>query len=394
MKLSIITPTHNTKFLNELQNSILANTHTDWEWIVLSNNGAKPELKNDNRIRIIESKINSTSVGALKNEACSHATGEAIIEIDHDDMITTNCLSKIAYEFKDDKIGFVYSDNAKLADDFQPYDPFWGWEYYLHNWHGEDLIAMKSQPLTPARLGYIWYAPDHVRAWRKSVYDSIGGHNKSLEICDDLDLMHRLYMVTEFKHIPEVLYIYRIADDNTWLKRNKAIQEKTREIYNQNIFALADRYSQLHGLFKIDLCGAFNKPNGYLSIDLEDADITADLNKGIPMADNSCGIIRAYDALEHLKDKKFIMEEIHRVLAPGGILLSQTPSTDGRGAWQDPTHVSFWNENSFWYWTRPEQMKYIRNEKRFFESKLTTLFPSQWHKQNNIPYVQAFIEKI
>ena len=28
-----------------------------------------------------------------------------------------------------------------------------------------------------------------------------------------------------------------------------------------------------------------------------------------------------------------------------------TPSTDGRGAFQDPTHVSFYNENSFWYFT-------------------------------------------
>jgi SAM-dependent methyltransferase len=89
------------------------------------------------------------------------------------------------------------------------------------------------------------------------------------------------------------------------------------------------------------------------------------------------------------------MKEIHRVLAPGGILLSHTPSTDGRGAWQDPTHVSFWNENSFWYWTRPQQMQYIRNKHiRFFESSLLTHFPSEWHKQHNISYVEAFLEKI
>ncbi len=27
------------------------------------------------------------------------------------------------------------------------------------------------------------------------------------------------------------------------------------------------------------------------------------------------------------------------------------PSTDGRGAFQDPTHVSFWNINSFMYYS-------------------------------------------
>jgi glycosyltransferase involved in cell wall biosynthesis len=394
MKLSIITPTHDTKYLKELEESILANNYQDWEWIILVNNGAKYK-STDERIRVVQSKTNSKSVGALKKEACSHATGEAIVEVDHDDLITPDCLVKIEKAFEDKMIGFVYSDNAKLSDDFVPYDPYWGWTWRHFNWNGKKLIAMNSLPLTPGRLGYIWYAPDHVRAWRTDIYNLIGGHNEELEICDDLDLMHRLYMVTRFKHIPEVLYIYRIDGKNTWLERNQAIQQKTREIYHKNIYSLADRYSRLNGLLMVDLCGGFNKPDGFLSIDLENGDIKADLDNGIPLQENSCGVVRAYDALEHLKDQQFIMKEIHRVLAPGGILLSHTPSTDGRGAWQDPTHVSFWNENSFWYWTRPQQMQYIRNKHiRFFESSLLTHFPSEWHKQHNISYVEAFLEKI
>ncbi len=393
MKLSIITPTHNPKFLDDLKESIIKNTYQEWEWIVLLNNGAEWR-SGDPRIKVLRSSQETVSVGSLKKEACSHATGEAIVEVDHDDLITDNCLEEVAKAFEDEYVGFVYSDNAKLAEDFKPYDPFWGWEWYGYSYKGKRLYAMKSQPLTPARFGFIWFAPDHVRAWRKSVYDYVGGHNPELDICDDQDLMHRLYMVTKFKHIPKVLYIYRITGDNTWLERNKSIQSKTVEIYHENVMALAQRFSQVNGLMNIDLCGGFNKPDGFLSIDLYDGDIIADLEKGIPLADNSCGIVRAYDALEHMKDKKLMMEEIHRVLAPGGILLSQTPSTDGRGAWQDPTHVSFWNENSFWYWTRPEQMQYIRNEKRFFESVLRTYFPSEWHRDHNIPYVQAFLEKI
>ncbi len=45
------------------------------------------------------------------------------------------------------------------------------------------------------------------------------------------------------------------------------------------------------------------------------------------------------------------MEEIYRVLKPGGMFESSTPSTDGRGAFQDPTHVSFWNINSWLYYS-------------------------------------------
>jgi len=394
MKISIITPSHDARFLDELKESILLNDFLNWEWIVLLNNSADYE-SDDPRIRVIHSKINSTAVGALKKEACSHATGEIVIEVDHDDLITPDCLSKIASAFSDPEVGFVYSDNAKLVDDFIPYNPEFGWTWKYFDWKGRKLIAMNSQPLTPGRLGYIWFAPDHVRAWRKSVYDFVGGHDPVLEICDDLDLMHRLYMVTKFFYIPEVLYIYRITGENTWIERNKAIQEKTVEVYQQNIYHLAHRFCELNSLQKIDLCGGFSKPPGFLSIDLDGGDIIADLNRGIPLADNSCGIVRAYDALEHLSDKQAIMREIHRVLAPGGILLSMTPSTDGRGAWQDPTHVSFWNENSFWYWTRPAQMQYIRNrDVRFFESSLRTFFPGDWHRNNNICYVEAFLEKI
>jgi glycosyltransferase involved in cell wall biosynthesis len=395
MKISIITPTHNTKFLGELAESIINQTHKDWEWIVLLNNNAEPPLFYDDRIKVIRSTQYTTSVGALKKEACSLATGEVIAEVDHDDMITEDCLLELSKAFLDPKIGFAYSDNAKLSDSFMPYSSVYGWSHYKYDFKGKDLYAMRSQPLYAGRLGYIWFAPDHVRAWRKSVYDSIGGHNPDLHICDDIDLIHRLYMVTEFKHIDKVLYIYRIDGNNTWLKNQEEIQNKTIQLYNQNIYALAERYSELNGLINIDLCGAFSKPKNYVSIDIDGGDITYDLNKGIPLADGSCGIVRAHDALEHIYDKKKIMEEIHRVLAVGGLLLSSTPSTDGRGAFQDPTHVSFWNENSFWYYTREEQAKYIRNTKHMFrECSLFTWFPSEWHKKHNISYVQAHLEKL
>jgi O-antigen biosynthesis protein len=394
MKISIITPSHDCRYLKELEDSILAQTYKDWEWIVLLNNGAKYTAADDKRIRVIDSPFNSKSVGALKKYACTQASGEIIAEVDHDDLLTTDCLEEVAKAFTDKEVGFVYSMNAKLADNFIPYDKKYGWSHSSFSWQGRDLIAMNNQPLTAGRLGYIWYAPDHVRAWRKSVYDSIGGHNEDISVCDDQDLMHRLYMATRFAGIEKVLYVYRITGNNTWIERNQKIQHDTVEIYHKNIFNLACRFADINNLAKIDLCGAFNKPAGFLSIDMFDADIIANLETGIPLPDNSVGIIRANDALEHVANQRLLMSEIHRVLAPGGMLLSHTPSTDGRGAWQDPTHVSFWNENSFWYWTRREQAQYIRNTKIFRECALYTSFPSKWHEENKISYVTAHLEKI
>ncbi|NCD07252.1 MAG: glycosyltransferase [Spirochaetia bacterium] len=393
MKFSIITPTHNTKYLKELELSILAQTYENWEWVILLNNGANYQAT-DPRIKVHKLPFKSDKIGEIKNYAFNKGQGDILVEVDHDDLLTPDCLEELSKAYQDKEIGFVYSDNAKLGK-FIPYHECYGWTYKKYKFQNQELFSMNTQPLYPGRFGYIWYAPDHVRSWRTSVYKEVGGHNKDLSVCDDLDLMHRTYLITKFKHIQKTLYIYRIDGNNSWLKRNKLIQSETRRLYKQNIMSLAKRYCELNKLKMIDLCGGFNKPQGFISIDLENGDIQADLNKGIPLPDNSCGIVRAFDALEHLENKQNIMKEIHRVLAPGGLLISMTPSTDGRGAFQDPTHISFWNQNSFWYWIRPNLMKYIQNKNiKFRECRLETKFPTDWHKENNISYVFADLEAI
>ena len=65
--------------------------------------------------------------------------------------------------------GFVYSDNATyhMEDKFVPYSPVFGWTYKNYDWNGKKLIAMNSFEPSSHSVSYIWYAPDHVRAWRK-----------------------------------------------------------------------------------------------------------------------------------------------------------------------------------------------------------------------------------
>lgn len=106
----------------------------------------------------------------------------------------------------------------------------------------------------------------------------------------------------------------------------------------------------------IDLgCGRKKRENA-LGIDCQDfpcVDLVCDCNNIIPLPDNVATEIHANDFLEHIENNRriHIMDEIWRLLEPNGVLYSSTPSTDGRGAFQDPTHMSFWNENSFWYYT-------------------------------------------
>lgn len=407
MRFSIITPDHRGDYLKECWESLKSQTFQDFEWVIFPNGSLTIEKakefvgETDPRIVYLEkdsSYVENKLIGTIKNYAFSHGKGEIVIELDSDDLLLPTCLEKLDEAFKDEKVGFVYSNCAEFNKDWTsrpPYDPNMGWKWRDFSYQGHNLIEMISFEPSPQAMSLVWFAPNHVRAWRKSVYDAIGGHEKSLQICDDQDLLCRTYLVTEMKHINECLYLYRVHGDNSWLKYNADIQSKNWEVFHKYYEKLCLKWSKDHGLRALDVCGGLYPANGFESVDLEGGDIKADLNDKWPFADGSVGVVRAYDALEHMKDKQFTMSEIHRVLAPNGVLLSLTPSATGNGAFMDPTHVAYWVEQSFWYYTRAVQAQYIRNtSERFMVNCLSTGFPSDWHRENNISYITAFLTKV
>jgi SAM-dependent methyltransferase len=73
-----------------------------------------------------------------------------------------------------------------------------------------------------------------------------------------------------------------------------------------------------------------------------------------PLADGSVEAARCSHLMEHIPagaERIFVMNEVHRVLVPGGHFEVIVPLFPGWGAIADPTHVSFWVEQSFWYFT-------------------------------------------
>ena len=147
-------------------------------------------------------------------------------------------------------------------------------------------------------------------------------------------------------------------------------------------------------------CNRHPKP-GYINVDIEPfpgVDVVADLERHWPWEDGSFDEILCADLPEHLRQwyeepdpagleeaqasaatghfkEAFesliaalrkparhygvihFMEEAHRVLRPAGRLDCTVPSTEGRGWAQDPTHVSYWNENSVLYFIDDEHRK-------------------------------------
>jgi len=83
-----------------------------------------------------------------------------------------------------------------------------------------------------------------------------------------------------------------------------------------------------------------------------------DLNSGsIPFEKDLFDLATAYDVLEHIlrvrssSDKTYfpfveLMNEIWRVLTPGGVFFSSTPAFPSKACFQDPTHVNFITEDT------------------------------------------------
>ena len=112
---------------------------------------------------------------------------------------------------------------------------------------------------------------------------------------------------------------------------------------------------------KLNLGCNQNVIRGWINVDVHEfdgVDVVANLEERWPWDDNSVHYVRAYDIFEHLHNPVHSMNEAWRVLAHGGILEVLVPSTDGRGAFQDPTHVSFWNQNSFLYYSKKNHGSY------------------------------------
>jgi len=96
-------------------------------------------------------------------------------------------------------------------------------------------------------------------------------------------------------------------------------------------------------------CGN-NKHPGSIGIDfsnINDVDISYNLeNMPYPIDDNSFDVVILQNVIEHIQDIVGLMEEIHRIITPGGDILISTPHFSSLYSYQDPTHVRHMAYNS------------------------------------------------
>ena len=93
-------------------------------------------------------------------------------------------------------------------------------------------------------------------------------------------------------------------------------------------------------------CGSAKRP-GAVGLDISpdtDADIVHDLDEfPYPIEDSSFDVVVMQDVLEHVREPIRVMDEMHRILRPGGRVIVRTPHFSSALAYGDPTHRHYFS---------------------------------------------------
>ncbi len=406
MKLSIFTPTHNPIHILATYNSLIGQNNLDkhsWEWAILLNGSATEknipeELKNNPNIRLIQYDNSSDKIGALKYSICKLLEGDLFVELDHDDLLTPNAFNAIIDAAKGCPNGFYYSDfiNIKQNGEYELYSKNHGWERYPFKIDNTIHTANKAFLPNARSIYQIFYAPNHVRVWSRYAYEKAGGHDITLSVADDHDLVCKTYLAgVPFVWIQEPLYIYRRWNNNTFVARNKDVQTIQAQNGHKYIHRLIIEECLRDNFAMIDLgrsekCHPAFTPTSFL-----ESDPVSFFNS---YKENSVGCFLLVDVLNYIPKDDIVpcLNQLYTALRPGGWIISATPAIDdgtgktGYGAFQNPSFNSYWCENNFWYFTQQKYARTLQRYKgRFQQVRLFTSYPSKWHRENRISYVYS-----
>lgn len=352
MLCSVFTPTHDAAFLPETYKSLQQQQHTEFEWLIVPNSDRSRKLPSipanitrDSRVRVLPAPKDLRTIGALKKYACSRARGDVLVELDHDDLLTPHVLAKIV-KAAEDGADFVFSDTAVFHHGSnQPfeYGADYGWKHYDVCVYGLKLRAARNFPVTPRSLSEIFYTPDHVRAWRREVYEKLGGHDERLQVGDDHDLVCRTYLGGyKFADLKCCGYLYRKHEKNTSQLRNAEIQEQQKKTGEKYYALLVQEWLRRNQLQECQLTAA---------------EIPRDDSKQFRWLENTlqvgCISVGA-DVLPLLSPPQVIdfFREAHRVLPSGGYLRLQFPV--GGVAAAAPHFRSRWTRDTLAYFSQSD----------------------------------------
>lgn len=254
--ISIITPTYETSpdVLARTWESIKNQTHTDWEWVVWDDSNNDNVFRqvygycNDERykIQLHRSPKNIGTIGMVKLCAFMQGTGDLLVELDHDDELTPDALECLWDAYVHDRAEFFFSNWCEINEHGEScrYPDGWAFGYGSDYWDEEyGLWVMQSPAINNTTMSHIVSMPNHVRAWDREFYRELGGHNPTLRVADDYELMVRTLIAGHYHHIDRLLYKQYIHQGTAQRVHNAEIQQRVAEISTKYKDAIKERYA-------------------------------------------------------------------------------------------------------------------------------------------------------
>lgn len=201
---SIVIPVYDPlpSYLTEAIESVKAQLYDNWELCLADDNSPNPQIQkilqqyaeSDKRIKVMLRKTNG-HISANTNSALELATGDYVVFMDHDDLLTANCLFECAKHLNQrPENEIIYSDEDKVNDKGSFSSP-----HFKPDWAPDNLLSRNYM--------------GHVIVMKKSLVDKLGGFRLGYEGSQDYDLLLRATEQTShIGHIPKVLYHWRIHE--------------------------------------------------------------------------------------------------------------------------------------------------------------------------------------
>jgi len=265
-KFSIFTPTYKTgERILRTYESLKSQKFPNWEWVIIDDSPddetwdiLQDIAKNDYRVKLNKIlPLTGGNIGLAKHRAASLCVGEWLLELDHDDSLTTNCLMHCHLASKQyPDAGFLYSNCCEIYEDgeMRTYDHDHSGNWYAredngfdfgyagHTWEkidGKDYLTHHYPDINPLTIRFNISMPNHVRVWKRDVYNKIGKHNLSTPVADDYELIVRTFLNTPMVHIKKMLYLQ-------WNNRNSTVDNNATDI-NRRARLIRDHYDkQIH----------------------------------------------------------------------------------------------------------------------------------------------------
>ena len=219
--VSVIVGVYNKeRFVGECLRSVLAQTYTNWELIVVddaSTDNSLAEVEravgNDPRVRVIRRATNSGHPSVPRNNALAIAKGEILMLLDADDVwIPRKLKIQMAWMLAHPAFRFCHARCWKIDED------------------GNILQVRHEAGLPPsgdycqALAERMWVATSTMAFWR-DLYEKVGDFNEARTWAgeEDGEYAWRCAKVTEFGTIQDPLAKYRISEDNWTSKKWKGV---------------------------------------------------------------------------------------------------------------------------------------------------------------------------